>query len=132
MATESAFVWDESYKAAADLSASQFLAVEYTAVDTVNVCNAATDVGFGILLNKPKLGQAAVVRHLGVSKAVSDGSGTAIVAGDLVGPNAAGKLVKKAAADFSVIGQALDPSTANGTIIRVKLGAPGYFRTALG
>jgi hypothetical protein len=132
MATSGGQYWDESFKAAADLTAKQFYAVEYTAVDTVNVTNAATDRAIGILQNKPAANQAAQVRLQGISKAVSDGSGTAIAAGDLVGPNASGKLVKKATADYSVLGIALDASSANGTIIRVLMIPINWFRTAAG
>ena len=58
MATESAFVWDESYTAAADLSANQFYAVKLSADHTVNLCTAATDRAIGILQNKPKTAYA--------------------------------------------------------------------------
>lgn len=132
MATKSAWVWDESYKAAADLTAKQYYVVELTAADTVNVCNAATDVAWGILQNKPNTNQGANVRHLGISMGVSDGSGTAIAVNDWVGPNSSGVLVKKATADYSTIGIAMDASSASGTVIRVRLIGPGFFRSAAG
>lgn len=132
MAKQSPFVWDHTWTAGADLSAKQFHAVELTAKDTVNACNAATDRVIGVLQNDPKSGRGAVVRHLGTSLAVTDGSGTAIVAGDLLGPNANGKLVKKATADFAVCAIANGDSSADGTIIEVLLISPGYFRTAAG
>jgi hypothetical protein len=132
MATKSAFVWDESYKAGADLSSKQYYCVEYTGVDTVNACNAASDRAIGILQNKPAANQGAQVRHLGISMAVSDGSGTAIAAGDTVGPNGSGVLVKKATADYSAIGIAMDASSANGTVIRVLMIPLNWFRTAAG
>ena len=129
MARQSAFVWDESYKAENDLSTKQYYIVEYTGVDQVDVCDAASDLAFGVLQNKPAANEAARVRHLGTSLVVSDGSGTAITAGDRVGPNSSGKAVKKATADYSCIGVAMEGSSANGTVIPVLM-IPGLtFRT---
>jgi hypothetical protein len=132
MATKSAWVWDESMKAGADLSAKQYYVVEQTGADTVNVCNAATDIPWGILQNKPVANAGANVRMLGISMAVSDGSGTAIAVNDWVGPNSSGVIVKKATADYSTIGIAMDASSASGTVIRVRLIGPGFFRSAAG
>lgn len=132
MATKSAWVWDESYKAENDLSAKQYYIVEYSGVDQVDVCDAAADRGVGVLQNKPVANAAATVRHLGISMVVTDGSGTAISAGDYVGPNSSGKAVKKATADYSAIGLAMDASTADGTVIRVLMIPINWFRTAGG
>lgn len=132
-------IWDETFKAGADLSAAgkQFLAVKITGGvspnNTIDVASAATDRCVGILQNKPAANQAAEIRLMGISRAISDGSGTSIAAGDYVGPNSSGKMVKKATADYNVLGIALDPSTANGTIIGVLLlGGASFFRTAAG
>jgi len=127
---------DDSYVANADFTGKQGYAVALTANGgrEVALVAAATAVVAGILLDEPAAaGRAAAVRVRGVALCVSDGSGTAIAPGDLVGPDATGKMVKKATADYAICGQALDASAANGTKIRVKLfGAPGYFRTAAG
>lgn len=132
MTTQSSWVYDESFKAGADLSAKQYYAVELTAADTVNVCDAAADTILGVLLNKPKSAQAAQVRILGIAPMVSDGSSTAIAVGDRVGPNSSGKAVKKATADNAVCGIAMDASSADGTVIRVLLTPGAYFRSAGG
>lgn len=132
MATESGFKWDESFKAENDLSAKQYFIVEYSGVDQVDVADAAADRGIGVLQNKPKAGEAAQVRLLGISMVVSDGSGTAIVAGDYVGPNSSGKAVKKATADYSVLGIAMDASAADGAVIRVLQIPTNFFRSAGG
>lgn len=121
MASESAAVWDESFKATADLSSYQFYAVELTAKDTVGLCNNAGDRVIGILQNKPKQYEAAVVRMLGKSKWVSDGSGTAIAAGDTVGTDSGGKAVKKTADAALVGGISNDASSADGIVIEVFL-----------
>lgn len=127
-------IWVESFEAENDLSAKQFYAVEGTATNggKVDVCDAAADRAIGILINKPKAGEMAEVGIMGIFEAVSDGSGTAIAAWDYVGTNASGKLVKKATADYGVLGQALDASSADGTRIRVMIAPINWFRTAGG
>lgn len=130
MATQSGAVLDHTFKAAADQSAKQYFFLKYSAVDTVALCAAATDRAIGVLMNKPAAaGLAADVRILGIAPVVSDGSGTAIAVGDTVGPNSAGKAVKKATADYNVAGIALDASSADGTVIRVLLIPGAIFRT---
>lgn len=129
MATQGAAILDLSMKANADLSAKQFFCVEMTAADTCDLVNAATDRVLGILQNKPKSSEAAQVRCLGVSKAVSDGSGTAIAVGDYVGADANGRLIKKGTADNAVLGLAMDASSASGTVIRVLIIPLSFFRT---
>ena len=126
-------VHSDSYEANSDLSAKQFYCVKMVGLDTIDVCSAATDDCCGILQNDPKQGWAANVMHLGTCKAVSDGSGTAISPGDLVGTNASGMLVKKATADYGIVGQALDASNAQGIIIGVRLFGNSFgYRTLAG
>lgn len=131
MATESPYIYDESFTAAADLSALQYNPVSLGS-SGVSAIAAATTRAIGVLQNKPLSGEAAEVRILGRTKAVSDGSGTAIAAGDLVGPNASGVMVKKATNDYNVAGIACDASSASGTIIGVILTPGAWFRTAAG
>lgn len=131
MATTGAPVWDETFLADADLSLKQFHFVTRTATG-VAACAAAADRPIGVLQNAPKAGEAAAVRLLGRTKVVSDGSGAAIAPGDVVGPNAAGKAVKKATADHSVVGIADDASSADGTVIAVLLFGPSAFRVLVG
>lgn len=57
-------------KAAVDLSAKQFYCVKVTAEMTVDLTTAAGEAFFGILQNKPKLGEAASVMKVGLSKVV--------------------------------------------------------------
>ncbi len=133
MTTQSAAVFDHTFKAAADQSAKQYYLLGLSAAGTVAVCNAAADRVIGVQMNKPAAaGQATDVRILGIAPVVSDGSGTAIAAGDYVGPNSAGKAVKKATADYSVCGIALAASSADGTVIPVLLLPGAFFRTAGG
>jgi len=125
-------IWNDSFKAGADLRTKQGYCVEQSAANTITVCNAATDRMIGILVNKPNTNEAANVTLIGREEAVSDGSGTAIAVGDFVGPNASGKLVKKETADYRTCGVALSASSADGTVIDVALFGPGAFRTAGG
>lgn len=118
-------IWDESYEAGADLSAKQFYLVEQATTGKVSVCNGATDIPVGPLQNKPKSGEQAQVRLLGLSKVVSDGSGTAIAIGDWVGTDGNGKAIKKGTDKDYVIGRAQEASSADGTVITVLL-QPGF------
>ena len=75
--------FERSFLSTSDLSATEHLIV---AVDMVNANSVvlavlATDPVCGVLQNKPKAGQAAVVRFIGTSKVVAGG---VIAAGDLV------------------------------------------------
>lgn len=128
MAKCSAEVFDFSRPAAADLSAKQFYAVKISGAN-VALCAAVTDIAVGILRNKPIAGEAASVRQLGITEAITDGSGTAIAAGDALGPNASGKLVKVTTADRPVVARALEASTTDGAIINVLMTPGAVYRT---
>ena len=78
--------------AAADLSAKLGYCVKQSAPGQVNLCTAVTDVPFGILENKPTSGRPATVTRVGRTKAVI---GATVTAGDLLGPDATSRLVKK-------------------------------------
>lgn len=128
-------VYDDSFRAATDMSALQFSPVKlHTVKDYVAVCAAATDRVFGILLDKPKLGAAGRIVKFGRVTALADGSGTAIAIGDYLGVNAAGTmLVKKATADYSICAIALEACTISAGKIDVDFfGGAGWFRTAAG
>lgn len=112
---------DLTFAAGADFSAKQHLACKLSAADTVAITSGATDRVLGVVQNNPPSGSAAHVRILGVTKWISDGSGTAIVVGDTVGTNNAGKCVKKATDADLVAGIALSASSADGTVIDVLL-----------
>lgn len=129
---QSTFIWDESFTANADLSAKQFYALKLVAGPKVDIPSAATDRCIGILQNKPTSGHAASVRLLGQTQVYSDGSGTAIAVGDYLGTSATGTLVKKATADYNVLGLALGASSAAGTRIPMLMLPISWFRTAAG
>jgi len=116
-------------KANSDLSAKQFFIVKQTAADTVDLTSAVTDRPFGVLINAPKQNQAGEVQTDGIAKVASDGSGSAIAAGDQLGTDANGRAVKCTTNDRPLLGEAMDASTALGTVIRVKLKPGTSFRT---
>lgn len=125
-------IWSESFAAGEDLRTKQFYAVKLSAENTVIVPTAAADKAIGILQNNPNTGAAATVRLLGLSKAVCDGT-TDIAVGDYVGTGAAGKLIKKATADFGVLGTLFTAVTEDAQVGTVALGLGTlFFRTAAG
>lgn len=100
-----------TFKAAGDLSASQYEAMIMSAPDTVTVASGTTQTVVGILANKPSAaGQAAEVVLLGRTKAKV---GATTTDGAYLGPAADG---------------ALDPVTADGAeyfAIALQDGADG-------
>jgi hypothetical protein len=112
-----------SLLAAADLSTKQNLFVEITAAQTVNVCNAITDIAIGVLRNKPLSGQAAEVAIGGTVTVIA---GAAIAAGAKVAPTAAGKAQTAVSTQYSR-GIALTAAAADGDefeVLLLPIGAP--------
>lgn len=98
MALEASQPLKISAPAAADLSASQYLAVKRDASGNVVVVTAATDEAIGILQNKPKAaGQMCEIVVIGVTKMVAVG---VIAPVDAVAFDAAGKAVTAARTGF--------------------------------
>ena len=121
------YLFDRSYKAEQDLSNSQYRIVELSGTDQVDTCDNAADYPFGVLQNDPLAGEAATVRHLGVSKVVSDGTANGgISVGSPVGTDAQGRAVRKSANNDVVLGRALDASSVAGAIIRVLMTGNQY------
>lgn len=116
-------VWDDSMRSSTDLRTAQWSPVKLAATkDFITPCTAATDQVYGLVLDKPNVGQTCAVAIKGRWTALVDGSGTAIAIGDLLGPNAAGTmLVKKTAAGANVCAKALDVCTISGGKIDVDL-----------
>lgn len=127
MATESTFVYDESFQAAADLSSLQFYIVKSTGLGLVSLCTGSSfgSAGpVGILQNTPSSNQAATVRLLGKSKVVA---GAAIGIGTFVTATTAGTATAGTTAATLCIGRACSASTAAGQLIEVlMLGQAGF------
>lgn len=100
-----------------DLSGSQYLCI------TVNGTSGNADVAgagakcIGVLQNEPSTGQAASVRVMGITKAIS---GAAVTVGDAVASDAAGKVVTQATTAVTV-GVALEAAGGADEIISVLL-----------
>lgn len=126
MAVE-AYVYDDSREAAADLSGKQFFLVKLDANGKVVLAAAATDNIWGVLQNKPKAGQAAQVRQIGLSKVVA---GAAITVGThtWLTSDASGKAVPAAPGSGVVNGVFGQPRSENATaeddIITAWVNAP--------
>jgi hypothetical protein len=118
---------DVSCKAENTMVAKQFYAVELSGAGLqVDVCDNAGDLVFGVVQNKAPANAAVDVRVQGITKWVSDGSGTPITVGARVGTDATGKCVIKTADNAKAAGIALSASSADGTIIDVLL-TPGTY-----
>jgi hypothetical protein len=105
---------------ATTLAAKQFYAVKQHTDGTLILAAAGTDKIVGILQNKPAVGQAALVRFGGTSKAVAGG---AISVGAWVTATTDGTLVATTTDKDVVIGKYLGTaSAASGDVIEVQLG----------
>jgi hypothetical protein len=134
MATESTFVYDESFTAGEDLSSAQFYIVSSSAAGAARIATNYTFAGgsvhgIGVLQNNPSSNQAATVRLLGKSKIVASSSGS-ISVGSWVTVSATTTYNGRAIAATTgmyVIGKALTASTgAAGHVIECLLTGPQY------
>lgn len=102
-----------------DLSAKQFFIVKVDVSNDHSVVLAAagTDPIVGVLQNKPKAAQAALVRFLGTTKVVAGGT---VTRGDLVTSDSAGKAVTTTTNKDVAIGRALVSAVA-GDIFEILL-----------
>ena len=110
MAYEIGPIIDLSFEADSDLSAKQYSIVKAAAVGHCAITSSAADKPLGILQNKPKSGQQAIVRLLGVSKLVSNAAGLALDAD--WGTDAAGRGIAKVANKDIVCGRVLEAAGA--------------------
>jgi hypothetical protein len=92
-------LFDRSYIAAADLSSSQFCAVALDNTGKVNLPSAGAKI-IGVLQNKPKSGQVADVRVLGVTKMVAGTGG--VTAGDALKANSDGTALTATSGTYQI------------------------------
>jgi len=112
-------VLDITFKAATDSRTKQYYIMKPVGSATpyaVQIATGVTDVTYGILQNKPNVGEAAVVRVLGTSKLVS---GTPLTEGLQVTVDSSGRGYYTATDKDIVVGIVLEPSAATGDIIEV-------------
>ena len=134
MATEAPFALrDGTRKAGADLSAAsnQFKFVKLDGSGDVVLCTAATDVPYGVLQNTPRLGEAADVVIIGITKLVAGGA--LATPGTLIGTDASGRAdAKTPGTDTTeyVAGVTVGTSGAAGEIIRAVVNCAAPSRAA--
>lgn len=109
---------------AVSLATKQFYHVKLDNSGNVVICGVAAEKAIGILQNAPAIGEAALVRVFGPSKAVA--GGTITLSGmTLVTTDNAGKVVAATTGGFPS-GVALMPSSASDIItVMVNLGYVG-------
>lgn len=134
MATEGVLIHDGAQcVAAADYSntagllgqggSAQFYGVYISAARTVAIGNATTARCYGILQNKPKLGEAADVGVFGPTKMYANGT---IAAGGLLMMDSGGRIVAWASgAGNPQLGQALEAAVAGQVFIGFFFGPGG-------
>ena len=115
--SQQAGVLDLTFKAGADLSDKQYYIVYVSAADTVNVCGA-NGKAIGVLQNKPKSGEAAVVRVGGTTKVIMN---EAAAVGKYITSTSAGKGEIADAAGEHVIGILLEAATAQDDIVEMLI-----------
>src|SRR5262245_48772280 len=96
----------------------QYTAVKFSADRAVAPSSSAGTRVVGILQTQPLANEAAVVRILGISKCVVDGT-TPIAAGDMLTTDSVGRGVKTTTTGAESFAQACEGSTAQNDIISV-------------
>ena len=119
MASEVGPILDLAFKvkAGTDLSADakQYTIVKLSAADECDATSNAADVPLGVLQNKPKAGQAAIVRLLGVSKVRVNAAGLAINTN--WGTDAAGRAIAKVADKVYFGGRCIEAAGATADLL---------------
>lgn len=108
--SQSAYVLEMTYNAAADLSAKQYKIVKQSAAGVVNISTAGTDKHLGVLQNKPLITEAANVRVLGSSKVVAGGT---VTLNAWVTADANGDAIATVTDKDVVVGMALEAAVDN-------------------
>jgi len=122
MAIEQA-VWDRSFIASTtETRMTQWSIVKRGTEGTITLCVSATGssagAAVGILQNDPANGEAAIVRVIGLSKAIA---GAALAVGEFFQCSTGGTCAAAATSQGMVLGQVESASTAAAQIISVWL-----------
>lgn len=123
MAVREISIYTESFKAGADFTLKQYFAMKFDTTEG-QVVLAGAGEGEGVLQNDPNSGQAAEVRHHGISRHVVDGNATNIAIGDPITSDAAGKGVVADTIGDVAYGKALQASTTDGDVISIQMLGP--------
>ena len=119
--TQSIRDFDRSFTTgSASLATKQYYIVKQDTDGTAILSAAGTDKHVGVLLNKPVVGAAALVRIAGTAKVIAGGT---ITVGAWVTADSNGKAVATTTNKDVVLGKFLgSASAASGDIIEVQLG----------
>lgn len=109
---------EKTIEAGEDMDTKQYYIVQQDSSGDAEVGESATDLLLGVLQNKPKSGEGALIRFAGTSKVVAAGS---ISVGAEVTSDAAGKAVTTTTDKDLVIGVALEASANDLDVIEIML-----------
>ena len=133
MAFQSSPVLDFSYVAAEDLSDYQYHFVKINDSGQVQLLDSAAEVPDGVLQNAPESGEAATVRHLGISKVVTNAGldeGTYVKA-EYAGATDCGKAAANTATYTVALGRVVGASSAENDLASILLYQGGVIPVAL-
>ena len=116
-----------AHAADSDLSNSQYLFVEISGENLVDVASDTSEIAIGVLQNDPNEGEEAEIMVSGVSKVYT--SDDSISAGDPVTWNDDGEVVKATTEDY-VVGIALADGVDEDVLIPVIMYHMGVHETA--
>lgn len=97
--------FERTFNAGEDMSSAQYHIVQLDASGNAEIGEGATDLVIGVLQNKPKADEAALVRFLGTTKVIAGGS---VSIGDYVTTDGSGHAVATTTDGNIVIGRALE------------------------
>lgn len=109
---------NKGYKAGSDLSTKQWYLVKQTAVDTVDITSAGTDLVMGVIQNKPKSGEIADVLRVGGGATLKVKIGGTVSIGDRLKSDSSGRGVTTTTSGDVTFGIALQAGVS-GDIIEV-------------
>jgi hypothetical protein len=109
--------FERTFTAGEDMDTKQYFIVQLDASGNAELGESATDLLIGVLQNKPKSGEAALVRFGGTSKVIAGG---AVAIGDWVTTDSAGETVATTTDGNITIGRALEAAD-DGDIFEVLL-----------
>lgn len=115
-----------TFKAAADLSSSQYFIVKQDSNGDVVLAAAATDKLLGVLENKPTSGGNASVRLVNSAGTAKVKAGGTIAIGDLITADSAGKAVATTTAADNLLGRAIKGGAANEIVEFIPAGIVKY------
>jgi hypothetical protein len=110
--------FERSGNAGEDMSSAQYHIVQLDATGDVEIGEGNTDLLIGVLQNKPKEDEAALIRFLGTSKVIAGGS---VSIGNWLTSDGSGHAIATTTEADVIIGRALEAADS-ADIFEVQLG----------